>query len=453
MILTIIYIHHSLRLLKDTLIISHLGTENISAIKTWLVLPLAMIFMVAYIKISDYCKRMTLFYILIWFFIVFFVVFAFVLYPHSDILTIDTTRLKILQIPALKYIANMVSHWHYCVFFACSELFVTAILSISFWQLMNHITSIEESKRFYPLFGISSQIGLMLAGISSKVFSAASLNWQVTLQKTVISDAIAAVVLTICIAALSKNVGTDKINSIHNPKIIAKKEKITLSESLKYIFKSKSILLIAALLLCFNISLNLVEGVWKKSAELYFSGNANLIQNFISSVIIYISIATTLSALISLGILRYFKWRTAALIQPIITTVIGVIFFLLVQFKDSSAYIGIYPLSLSLIMYSGAAYYLFSRSMKNTLFDSTKEMAYIPLPDILQSKGKAAAETIGIRLGKGGSGLIQQILLMIFTSSTLIDLAPFFAIVFIALMATWIAAVFSLGRLMQKAKA
>ncbi len=452
MIFLILYIHHSLRVAKDTLIISSLGTEAISAIKI-LVLPISLLFTLFYIKLSDTLTRTRLFHTMIWFFISYFVLFVTVLYPYHELLILSIPEAISTKFPTFKYFFQIISNWHYCLFFIFSELLITTLLNISFWQIANHITSIEESKRFYPLWGFASQIGLLLAGYLAKAFVTNSANYQTTLNKVILSIIIAGTFLSLSLIILGKIIGIKALNIKHNlPPTIDRKKKVKLSlkDSLKYIVTAKPILLITSLILCYNLSLNLIEGIWKKATEVYFAGNANQIHYFMGNINLYESLLCMIIALLGGYLLRVSKWKISALTTPIVVIFIGGLFFLSIFFKHSALLMAIIKVpALTVAVFSGAIYYTFAKAMKHTMFDSTKEMAFIPLADELKTKGKAAAEMVGIRLGKGSGAFIQQALLMTFTNMTLLDFAPIFFVIFSILMFLWVLSINALSRTLR----
>ncbi|MDR1057324.1 MAG: NTP/NDP exchange transporter [Coxiellaceae bacterium] len=448
MMIIITYIHTMLKISKDALVIHHLHTEAISAIKLWLVTPLSILFMFAYIKLADIFSRSKLFHVMTWFFVSYFALFALVFYPNHEALSIYISPETQEQLPAMKYIFTIISSWDFCLFYVFSEMWVTIMLSISLWQAVNHITSIEESKRFYPLFGLTAQFGMMFAGTLSKSFVTHGTDWQPTLNNVTISLIVGGVLLSICIVLLGKVIGIEKFNSRSNIGGIVKtkKPKISFTESLKVIASSKPILLITSLLLCYNISINLAEGVWKKSIEIHFGGDANLIHYFMSNINLYISILSIAFALLGVYIVRACKWKTTALITPIIFAIVGVMFFLFMVFKDIALVFSVSMPALAMAVYFGAVHNIAARSTKHTLFDATKEMAYIPLDDDLKTKGKAAAEMIGMRFGKGSGAFIQQVLLTIFSGLTLLDLAPAIAGIFVIVMLWWLYSTLALNK-------
>lgn len=452
LILLIVYIAVVLKISKDALIISHLGAETISAIKICASTPMSLIFMFFYIKLADILSRSRLFHCMNWFFICYFALFAFVLYPNRDSLVINVSNEFIATLPSLKYIIKAFANWHYSLFYAFAESWMTIMLSISFWQTANHIINFDESKRFYPLFGIMAQIGMFAAGMLSKACITENGDWQSTLTNSTISIFVAGVALSLCLMLLVKTIGTESFNMKKTH--FKTKAKISFTESIKYIASSKPILLITSLLLCYNISINLVESVYKKAAEVLYNSNANLIHHFMSDVQIYISIASTIVAIAGVYIIRACKWKTSALITPMAALVTGVVFFLFMVFRNTSYLVAIQAtLQVSVIalaVYFGAANNVFARSTKHTIFDSTKEMVYIPLDDDLKTKGKAAAETIGMRFGKGGGAVIIQVLLGLFPAMSLLDLSPIIFGLFLALLLWWVYSTIALNRIVSK---
>jgi ATP:ADP antiporter, AAA family len=442
------YIHSILHISKDALVIQHLGTESISAIKVWVVLPISLIFMFIYIKLADKFTRSQLFHFTNWFLVSYFILFALVLYPHKEACTIDISETLIQRLPSLKYLFKVISNWHYTLFYVFSESWVAIMFTISFWQTANHITTFEESKRFYPLFGFAAGLSKLAAGVLSVNYVAKGMNYQPTLNNVTISIAAAGIGISICIFALEIIIGKNSFNS--NKSHFKIKSKITLKESLKYIASSKVILLIVSLLLCYNISINLVEGVWKKSIEVLYGCQANMIHRFISNVEIYISIISMLGSFVCIYILQFFKWRTSALITPVVVFIAGGMFFLFMILRDIPYLVAIPISATAIAVYIGAIYEIFSRSAKHALFDPTKESVYIPLDDDLKTKGKAAAETIGLRFGKGGGAFIQQILFGIFPSLTLLDLSPIIFGIFLIVMLGWFYSTISLDRFLRK---
>ena len=75
------------------------------------------------------------------------------------------------------------------------------------------------------------------------------------------------------------------------------------------------------------------------------------------------------------------------------------------------------------------------------MFDTTKEQAYIPLDVELKTKGKAAVEVAGGRLGKGSGAMVQSILCIIMGTTNVITIAPISFAIFIVIGLLWLVAV------------
>src|SRR4029078_8606231 len=97
-----------------------------------------------------------------------------------------------------------------------------------------------------------------------------------------------------------------------------------------------------------------------------------------------------------------------------------------------------------LVVFFGSTQNCLCRAAKFTIFDATKEMAFIPLSKECKLKGKAAIDGVGSRLGKSGGSLIHQSLLMCFGTVTLST--PYVALLLFGVIAGWMYAVRILGR-------
>jgi len=444
MMLTI-YIYSILRGTKDAMLIAKMGAEIISTVKLWGVTTSAILFMLLYTKMVDLFTRTRLYHIINSFFMGFFILFLLILYPNLDAICPDTSA-AIESMPYLKYFFLMVSGWPYALFYIFSELFGSVMLSLMFWQLMNQITSIDESKRFYPLFGFFAQFGLGMAGVLSSSLSQNNTGWDQSLTYITITVVGAGLVMSIAVEALSKLVGKDEVNGVKKAGG-KKKVKMGFGESLKYVMSSKYIGLITLLIVCYGVSINLVEGLWKKSMNIYLP-DPNAYIAFNGYIQTATAFATAIAMLSGSYLLRALSWRTAAILTPIIILVTGVPFFIFMVMRESLEptlmVYGVTAIAAAVIF--GGVQNVLSKATKYSFFDPTKEMSYIPLDENLKTKGKAAADVIGGRLGKSGGALVQFTLLSLMPGANLLSLAPSLFGIFLVIMVIWFFAVFGLAK-------
>ena len=80
-----------------------------------------------------------------------------------------------------------------------------------------------------------------------------------------------------------------------------------------------------------------------------------------------------------------------------------------------------------------------SKAAKYSLFDPTKEMAYIPLDQESKVKGKAAIDTVGARLGKASGSGIQVGLITTFGSLTAVT--PHIGVLLLFIIVAWLWAI------------
>ncbi len=455
-----------LRDTKDALIVTAPGSgaEAIPFLKVWGVLPIAVIFMVVYSKLSNIFSKQKLFYSTIGFFIAFFAIFVLLLYPNRDVLH-PTAAADAIQefLPAgFSGLVALIRNWTYALFYVMSELWGSVAISLLFWGFANDTTKIGESKRFYALFGVGANIAMWFSGFAIIMFSdirskipAGIDAWGITLNWMVAMVFVSGLIIMGIYWWINRNVLTD--TRFYDPsemqRVKKEKPKMSLKESFLYLARSKYILCLAILVIGYGIAINLVEVTWKGQLKLQYP-NPNDYQTFMGYFSLITGTATILMMLFVGGnVIRRFGWRTGALITPVVLLITGVGFFTFVIFRDYlSALIAMFgttPLMLAVVF--GTAQNVMSKSSKYSLFDPTKEMAYIPLDQESKVKGKAAIDVVGARLGKSGGSLVQQGLII--ACGSLGAITPYVAGILFLIIFAWIYSANSLSRRFAKLNA
>lgn len=452
----ILFIQNLIRATKDSIVNTMIGTEIIAFLKFWGVLPGAFLMTIIYVKLVGIMKAEKIFYVIMSSFLLFFAFFGFVIFPYHEALHLspELSANLIAQMPNFKWFILLLSKWGFSLFYIIAELWPNAVFALLFWQFVNKITNVDESKRFFILFGLLGQTGLVISG--KFLESLPRISDYFIGRYGLVSDDISveltmAVVTFFGIGALStfwmiNNKVLDK--GAADVKFTVKQKQMSIAESLKMVMSSRYIMLIATLLICYGIAINLVESPWKKQAALLYP-TRSAYYAFVGSYLSYTGIFTILFVLLGSNIVRRLGWFYAAIITPIMVFVTGGLFFAVSNFADFSAFIVLSfaltdPATIAIII--GAINNVLSKSSKYTLFDSTKEMSYVPLPDELKSKGKAAADVVGTKLGKSMSALLQSIIFMIFPHATYQSISGYLMVVFTVICLVWIWAVVQLGK-------
>ncbi len=453
-----------LRDTKDTLVVTAAGAEAIPFLKSFGVVPAAILFMVIYAKLSNVLSKENLFYVTLVPFVLFFGLFAFVFYPARESL-MPTASAEVLRsyLPAgWSGLAAAYHNWMYSIFYIAAELWGSVVLSLLFWGFANQITKVVEAKRFYSLFGLGANLALLVSGPAivfvsdiRKHLPADVDAWQISLNYLMGMVVVAGILVMATYWWIQRNVLTDtRFYDPNQEKAPSKKKKtkMSLGDSFKFIFTSKYILCLAILVITYGISINLVEVTWKSQLKLQYP-NYNDYSTFMGYFSAVTGFVTVLMMLFVGGnVIRRKGWGFAAGITPIVLLITGIGFFGFVIFRDNLsgfiASIGTTPLFLAVLF--GAIQNIMSKSAKYSLFDPTKEMAYIPLDEESKVKGKAAVDVVGARLGKSGGSIIQMGLL---TLGSLASITPYIGGILILVIIAWIFAVRSLSRQFHQASA
>merc|ERR1712159_839395 len=144
MMFFILFNYTILRDTKDALLgtAPNSSTEAFNFVKLFIVMPLAVLFVVIYAKLANIFSRYALFNIMILSFITFFGVFAYIIYPNIQTIHPDISYIAELQAenPRWHYPISIYGNWTFTIFYALSELWGSAMISLLFWQFANEIT-------------------------------------------------------------------------------------------------------------------------------------------------------------------------------------------------------------------------------------------------------------------------------------------------------------------------
>ncbi|WP_068467429.1 NTP/NDP exchange transporter [Candidatus Protochlamydia phocaeensis] len=455
--------YNVLRTLKDSLLITakSSGAEVIPFVKVWAMFPGAILMTLLFTWLSNRLPREKVFYIIISIFLAYFFVFTFVLYPIRDFIHPHATadKLETLLPMGFKGFVAMFRYWTFTIFYVMSELWGSSVLFVLFWGFANQVTKISEAKRFYGLFGVGANFSGIFAGQASVYccnytrqggsFPLGEDPWHQSLILMVSLILIAGGIALALFRWMNVEVLTDR--RYYDPSSVKTEGevqgKLSLRQSLSYLLHSKYLLCIAAVVISYNLIINLTEVIWKHQVrELYPNpSDYTLYMNHIVSII---GVVATLSSLfVSGNAIRKFGWTFTALLTPMVLLLTSIGFFTFFFMKRVSpdmvvSLLGFTPLAL--VVFFGSAQNVLSRGAKYSVFDATKEMAFVPLSPESKLIGKAAIDGVCSRLGKSGGSVVHQSLLLLF--STLSTSAPYVAVVLLAVLVVWVVAIRLLGK-------
>ncbi|MBL3284247.1 NTP/NDP exchange transporter Tlc1 [Rickettsiales endosymbiont of Paramecium tredecaurelia] len=453
MMFCILLNYSTLRSIKDGFIVTGIGAEALGFLKMYVVFPSSMIAMILYIKLCDVLSTKNVFYAITWFFIGYFLLFAFVLYPNQTLVHPDPECIDCLakEYKTFQWFIRIWGKWSMATFYVMSELWGSMMLSLLFWQFANRIVRTDEAKRFYSMFGLLANCSLFVTSAVINFFLDPNRQFvapEIKFLPLIIVVIISALLVIFIYSWMQSNVLKDP--KLYSPEQQGggkkKKVKLSLIESFKMIFSSAYLGLIAALVVAYGVSIILVEGVWKDKIKTLYP-NAEEYTMYMGKFQMFQGFGSIICMIIGANVLRKLPWKVAALVTPLIMLVTGMIFFNLIFFEEEIspylAFLQSTPLAIAVSV--GMIQNVLGKSVKYSLFDSTKNMAYIPLDTDLKTKGQAAVEVVGGRLGKSGGALISSTFFLLAPSLSFSQATPYFGCIFFGIVVVWIYAVIALS--------
>lgn len=449
--------------MKDAFVVTAKGggAEVIPVLKGWVVLPLALGATLLYSKLSNIFRRSILFYGTISFFLGFVLIYAFVLYPNIDALSPHTSADWLLEHLGEQN-SNWVAvyrNWIQSLFFVAAELWGGVVIFLLFWGFVNHICNFNEAKRCYNLFIAGGDLAQMFTGPLVVFFLGRSVgeHYQVALQS--LSGFIlffGIMIMFLHFILTRKILKNDKrlFCPEKENQSLEEKPKLSLFESVRFIVRSPYLRCIAVMVIAYGLTINLTEVTWKANLKLAFP-ETGAYQAFMAKVSSSVGVCSFIITLFFGGFfIRKTGWHFSAQMPPIVIGTTSLLFlgFYLMP-GELSGVSKLFMLSpLMLIVIFGAFQNVISKVMKYVFFDSTKEMAYIPLDIESKVKGKAAIDVVGSRLGKSGAAWLQIILMQIAGTGSILSITHFLIPLIACTVIFWVLSVRSLNKQFSEKK-
>ena len=439
-----------LRNLKESLLVTRLGAEVIPFIKLWVVMPSAFVFVICYSFLANRLSKQYLFVFTMLPFLIWMPVFSLYLYPNlSDLAPSSFCTMMSAYLPDnLMLMCGLLENWPLTILFTSAELWSAGVLCTLFWTTVNDTSTVESSSKEYPLLTLIGNSASLISGpmilfLVHHLTTANSDGWKISLMYL-------SIVFVACgLGIIWLYIHTTKLASIHSPK--SKKQvsdsetatRLPLKESFIYLAKCPYLRNIALIMLGYCIAINMIEVAWKSQLVRVYPTESEY-SMFMGQLTFYTGLGCLLMAAVTGWLIRY-GWRAAAIGTPLLMICTGVPFFVFIMLSNSHYFLE----SLSTQMFFAAVSIgtlcnVASKSAKYTLFDATKEMAFVPLNNEQKLKGKASIELIVSRAGKSSSAVIQQTLIILFGS--LSASMHWLAGIFLIITIVWLTSVNALSR-------
>jgi AAA family ATP:ADP antiporter len=413
--------YSALRNLKDMFILENACAESIYYLKLIGVMPAVVIYTIIYSALTGNTDRDGRFNIIVGYFLIFFGAFLVFFLPNSESLKINGfADTMIEKSPNFFGLWEAIRNWHFALFYINSECWGTFCLSILFWTFANEVVSVKQSKRFYSFLAIGANIALITAGALLRFFKR-DFNMMLVLVLVL------GVLLLLIYNLFSRDITNNPLAyQIEVKKEKKKKVKMGFMDSFNFLKSSSYLGYISALVICYGMVVSLFEAVWKSQIKALFratGGDTGLLADIYSQQSLYTGFTTVcLIVFLSAPIMNQ-GWRFAALVTPLVAALGSILFFSFIIFGDKFQpvcdYLESTPLKIGVMF--GLLNVMFIKSAKYTLFDPTKETSYIPLDAESKTRGKAAVDGVGGRLGKGLGSFILTMWLVPFVGDGEID--------------------------------
>ena len=442
-----------LRNIKDTIILTakSSGAEVIPFIKVWGILPGAIAATWFYTKLRSRFNREQVFYLIVGGFVSYFLLFAFVIFPYSDTLNFTAfgDYLRTQLPPGFNGLITMFCNWTFSTYYVISELWSVLVLTVLFWGFANDITPLTQAKRCYGMFNIGSNLAPILGGFLALLFvnhlmvdpeAMTSNQWHHSLIKLTLLVSIFAIAAMGVFYWINRHVIPSEPHAIDSHAESVKKSnksRLSLRDCIRYIAKSKYLICLSLIVLGYNIAINFTDVLWKAQLKKHFV-DPTLMISHMNKVTVGIGCVATLGGLFFSVLVRRLGWTFVAILTPLVMMVMAIGFFSFLFYEDALSTVALTLFSttpLAMTVYFGSVQNCLSKAGKYSVFDASKELAFLALDSESRLRGKAAIDGLGMGIGKSGASLTYQALLVSLGSISMST--PYIAGILIIVFGAW----------------
>lgn len=435
-----------LRSIRNTLAVVDLGSgaQAIPFFELFGTMPAAFLMTFGLARLMNKLSIEKVFLITLTIFLGFFLSFAVILYPYLfSLKQSGTAPRELFQGCAM-------------LFYVMSELWKPALAVILFWGLVNQFVSSSEAKKLYAPLMLGGSLGSVIAGpiitlcTSEKVwqwypFSPQQWTHGFNLMITVV------IVLGVLTGFFYYRLWT--ILSTNTEKIVnadvgiggTLDKKISLSNSISACLHSPQLRLLSWIVIADYIAYSLAEVIFLDILKIKFP-HASDYCGYLGQLALWSGVLTLTSSLFFAPIiLQRYRWVVAALATPLCLLVTEGLFFLFLEGKSVSSLVFRWTEGewVGMVVLLGSLQYCLGRATKYTLFDSSKELAFVLMPDFLKMRGKLVVDGLCARLGRGGASMLS--LTLIKMSGGVIASGFYAGFIAIGTVLSWVMAVRKLG--------
>lgn len=421
------------------------GAAYIPLVKLYVVLPLSFFIGLLYLSFRKKYGTFYSYYLFTSIFLGYFLLFNFVIVPYTHYLHPSESWILSMQsdYPHIRFIFGIIGNWSGAIYYACGELWGTFTLLILFWQIANEMFNSEQATRIYPILSFVSSVALFMASFILKYLSSTDSALHVS---TLIVASFGSLML-LSVYFIQHYLNDKPAHFIPPTK---KKNKPPLADCLSTLSSNPHVLYLVLCIFIFSVLTNMFEvSVKEKISTIYPNQSGYL--DFMSTFTGYKGLLCMITNVFNIRYLRRLGWFNIAMISPIVC-IVAVNSFLLYSEHHHlfSSILAIDNLDYY-AAWSGVFGIVAIYTAKYTFFDTTKEMALIPLNDNDRANGKAAVDGLGGRLGKSGYGAIHTVLCTLTGFDHMQDITFYLLQITVVLSILWLWVMFRLNHSYQKA--